>query len=342
MPNAAGAGYYRWSLKPQAWRSLIDNLDQLDERETLSLIGNLFAAYRADKADLDTVLQVSRLASRSKDWDIAREPMQGLRGIKNFLLPEPQQEAAKKTYQTFYRPALDRIGLNDVSRTGGESDTNAAMMRSELIWFLALDAEDAVLRAQLSELGQAYVGYRSDGQLHPDALSPNLVRVDLNVATQELGAPFFDALVKHLERSRDAVFRANVINVLAFQTDPRLIAKVRALVIEAKLGKRETSRLVFRQARRVVNRDTVWRWATENFDDILERIPQNHHGGMPWLASAFCSLEKRDEVRSFFEAKIDHLQGGPRTLASVLENIELCAAAVASRRAAAVAYFEKQ
>ncbi|MHA1600663.1 MAG: ERAP1-like C-terminal domain-containing protein, partial [Alphaproteobacteria bacterium] len=340
MPNEAGAGYYNWSLKSAAWQSLVDTMDQLEEGELLSLLGSLFAAYNTGLADVDIYLQVARAAAQSTSWDIAEAPMQDLRDIKNFILPKTRQGAAKATYREFYRPALARVGLSGVSQPTGKSDHNAALLRSKLVWFLALDADDPDLRRQLSELGQAYVGYGTDGTLHPDVVNPNLARASLIVATQELGAPFFDALLKHLDRSEDAIFRGNVIATLAYQTDPELIAKVRALIIEAKLPKREISRLVYRPSRRVANRDTVWRWATAHFDDILSRIPRSHRGDLPWLASAFCTLDRRDSVRSFFEPRISDLEGGPRSLANVLESIELCAAIADRQQAGTVAYFE--
>lgn len=339
MPNEAGAGYYNWSLKSAAWASLAENVERLDERELLSLVGSLFAAYNAGLADVGTYLQVARAAAQSDSWDIAEGPMQDLRDIKNFVLPEALQGAAREAYWQFYRPTLARVGLSDKAQPAGEADHNAALLRSKLIWFLALDADEPVLRQQLSELGQAYVGYGTDGKLHPDVVNPNLVRASLIVATQEMGAPFFDALVKHLDRSTDAVFRSNVIATLAYQTDPDLIAKVRALIIEAKLPKREISRLIYRPSRRVANRDTVWRWATAHFDDILTRIPRSHRGSLPWLASAFCSLEKRDNVQAYFEPRISDLEGGPRSLANVLESIELCAARADRQQAGAIAYF---
>jgi alanyl aminopeptidase len=341
MPNEAGAGHYNWALQPAALTSLIDSTGQLEDREFLSLVGSLSAAYNAGLVDVETYLQVARAAAQSQSWDIAQAPMQGLRDIKNFILPEADQEAAKAVYRQFYGPALSRVGLSDTSQQDGERNPNAALLRNELIWFLALDADEPVLRKQLSELGQAYVGYGTDGMLHPDVLNPDLVRASLIVATQELGAPFFDALAAHLERTKDSVLRNHIIRTLAYQTDPELIDKVRALIVGGTLNKQETSRLIYDQSRRVANRDTVWRWATAHFDDILTRIPHSHQGGLPWLASAFCTLERRDSVRAFFEPRIESLQGGPRTLAKVLESIELCAAVADRQRAGAVAYFGK-
>lgn len=341
MPNEAGAGYYNWFLKAKAWDPLYRDLNRLTERERLSLVGNLSATYEAGLVDVGTYLEVAAEAAQSESWDVAKSPMQILRNIKNFVLPKDLRPKAQEVYRQFYRPALARLGLLNESLPANEHSSNAALLRGEVVWFMALDANDPSLRKELSRLGQTYVGYGADGKLHPELLDPNLIRVSLIVAAQELRVPFFDALVTHLNQSKDAVFRNHVINTLAFQTKPELTAKVRALFMDDKLKKREASRLLYRHSYRVANREAIWDWATVRFDDILKRIPRSHQGSLPWLAGTFCSLKKRDHVQSFFKPRIASLEGGPRSLANVLENIEICAATVERHRADAVAYFRQ-
>ena len=286
--------------------------------------------------------EAARAATRSPSWDIAKSPMRTLRNTKLFILPDALKPKAEALYRDLYAPARARLALTPEAFASEEKTSNGTLLRGDLIWFLAIDAEDAALRKTLSQLGQAYIGYGNDGRLHPEILHPDLVRTALIVATQDLGTPFFDVLVAQMNTSTDAAFRSNLIAVLAFQSDPVLARKVRSLFLTASLTKREASRLLFRHARRVANRDAIWDWMTAHFTEILDRIPRSSRKSLPWLGGNFCSLEKRDMVQHFFEQRVASFEGGPRILANVLESIEICAAVVAHHRADVVGYFEKR
>ncbi|OPZ22749.1 MAG: hypothetical protein BWZ03_00705 [bacterium ADurb.BinA186] len=48
-------------------------------------------------------------------------------------------------------------------------------------------------------------------------------------------------------------------------------------------------------------------------------------GTLPHLAYGLCSTESAKEVQQFFGTRINDYEGGPRTLAEIVEGIELCA-----------------
>ncbi len=58
--------------------------------------------------------------------------------------------------------------------------------------------------------------------------------------------------------------------------------------------------------------------------------------------ATYCSVDKRDMVRSFFEPRIATLRGAPRILTNVVESIEICAATARHERVDAAAYFRNR
>ena len=74
--------------------------------------------------------------------------------------------------------------------------------------------------------------------------------------------------------------------------------------------------------------DQTWEWLKSNFTEFVNlRIADVRKGGMPGYAGGFCSLDKRDEAKAFFEANAEVIPGYQRSLKQTLESIELCAAA---------------
>jgi len=73
--------------------------------------------------------------------------------------------------------------------------------------------------------------------------------------------------------------------------------------------------------------EDTWNWLKENFATFVERkVPDVRLGGMPGFGGGFCSLERRDEVKTFFKSQADIIPGYERSLAQTVERIELCAA----------------
>ena len=336
LPNGGGAAYLNFALPQRGWDALIENIDSLQPGEILSLVGSVGAAYEAGLTDTDRVFDIARAVALSPHWDVASSSMQDLRNIKNFILPIELRAAAVARLQRIYRPALSRFDLSDAGLAADEATSDLALLRGDLIWFMALDAEEPGLRRRLSGLGQAYIGYGSDGALHRDRLHPNLVRVALIVATQEVGVAFADTLIDWLARSDDAVLRAHIVRALGYQVDGEMVGRVWALILDPKTPKRTAAQLLRRLGHRVPNREVLFDWMVTHYDALLQRLPRSHRAWLPWRASAFCDSESRDRVDRFYAERVKAHQGGPRALANVLEAIEICATIAQAQRADAV------
>ena|SRR6185437_2682406 len=69
-----------------------------------------------------------------------------------------------------------------------------------------------------------------------------------------------------------------------------------------------------------------------HYDEIKPKLPASvdtdYAAMLPFVAAAAsCSQEGERDAQSFFAPKLEHVVGGPRQLASAVEEIHLCAAA---------------
>lgn len=336
LPNKGGAAYLNFVLPDRGWDALIENIELLEPGEILSVVGSLAAAYEAGLAGTERVMRAANTVGKSPLWDVASSPFQGLRDLKNFILPMDQRSAILAEMQRIYAPALAQFDLSDAGFAGDERSSDLALLRGDLIWFMALDAREPVLRAPLSRLGQAFVGYGSDGELHTELLHPNLVRVAVITAMEEVGLPFVEAMIERLGRSDNAVLRNHLVYALGFQTDPTLVERVRALIMDPRTSHRDASQLFRRQGKRVDNAKGLLDWITSHYDELLDRLPPRHRAWVVWRLSALCDEDDRNRVEAFFGERVKKHRGAPRALANVLEQIELCAAVVKTQRADAI------
>ncbi|MEM7226201.1 MAG: M1 family metallopeptidase [Pseudomonadota bacterium] len=336
LPNEQGAAYLTFTLPEPGWDALIADFERLAPSEALALVGSVGAAYEAGLVDTSRLIAVARQAARSRHWDVARAPMADLRELKVLILPREQRPAALALLRDIYRPTLAQFDLSDAALAREEANSDRALLRAELLWFLALDAEDPALHAQLSRLAQAAVGYGGDGAFRQDVLHPNLLRAGLIAGLQEVGLPFAEFLIARLQDSDDAVLRNHILRALAFQTNPALVQRVWELILDPDFPRRDASRLLRHQGDRADNREVLFDWIVANHEAITQRLPRSHLAWLPWRAWTFCDLNSRDRVEAFFGPHAAEHQGGPRALANVLEAIEICAAVQQAQRADAV------
>lgn len=246
------------------------------------------------------------------------------------------QPKFREILRAIYRPALDRFDVSPTNLAKDETEPFQAMLRSNIAWFMVVDAKDAQLRSILSDLGMKYAGYLQGEEIDPTAIHPDLVRLALVAATTENGVNFAKHLGQLLGKTDDNVLREHLIRALAYQEDPEIVAYVWDLILDPATSKLDASNLLRRQAQIVANRERILERLTQNYDAVLDRIPESHRRWMPWRAYSFCDEDGRNRTETFFASKVRDLPGGPETLQEVLEYIDICTAIAEKHREEAV------
>ena len=336
MPNADGAGYYRFTLPaPDHSRLSKDGWPRLTARERLAVADSLTAAFAAatlPAADvLGALLPLARDASRA----VAVAPMPVLRFTRDHLLDAALLPRFETFVRSLYTPVADRLGWEVQQGENGESK----LLRARVIEFLAAQGRDAAMRRRLAERGRTLIGPSSAGA---SPGTPELVDVGLVIAVEDGDVTFFERVTAQLRSTSDDFSRLRLIGALGAARAPELSARARALALSPDVRIGETMRLLWRQVDDEATREATWRWMQPNFDALVAHLPERDAGELPWLASGFCDDAHAAAVEAFFAPRIDKLSGGPRNLAGAIEAIRLCAARVSAQKASAMEFFQRE
>ncbi|MEM8649861.1 MAG: M1 family aminopeptidase [Pseudomonadota bacterium] len=332
-PNEGGLAYLHFELEEKDWQALIDNFDALDPGEIISLVKSAEAGFEQGSLTADVFLRIAELAAKHPNWDVAGAALQPLRNIKNFFVSEDNEEKAKAVMRAIYRPALDRFELTTEALAREEESSDAAQLRGDIMWFMSLDAEDEELRGLLKELGSAYIGFNTGGEIDRSVIHPNLVRTALVVGAQEHGLPYVESLIKLLRNADDAVLHEHIIAALGYQTSPEIVSRLFDLLLEPETGRRDASQILRRQGRMAKNQQAILDWMKIRYDDLLAKIPSSDRPWLVWRLSGFCNDEAVGEIKAFFGTRSAEHQGGKRALSNVLEAVEICAAVAKNQKA---------
>lgn len=342
MPNADGAGYYRFALDDGGWSTLMANIGRLSQTEALALADSLSAAWQANRLPVGEYLAAVASLAQSPHPNVVMAPAPELLRMRDYLTPEAQRAALVQFMRSTYRPRLDALGAEqEASGAGSTAEAvENALLRTKLLRFLAVDGGDAGLRAELAARARRYLGLgTAGGAPDPGALSPALVEIGLQAGVQEGGMSFAEALIARMLASNDIQFRSQAAVALAATDDAQVGERVRGLLLDPRLRAREPTSIGFALAARPSQRRATFDWFKANHEAFIGRTSHFGYRWLPRFGAGFCTLPERNEVEEFFRPLLGRLAGADRTLAETLEGIELCAALVAARRDEVGAHF---
>ncbi len=330
LPNADGAGYYRFTMNDDAWQQVLGTTQEVPAAEALALADSLDAAFRAGDVSANTYLSGMGELINHDAWDVADAATGYLENITNILDPgdlAPVQTA----FREMAGPRFERLGE--------PADAGAVLLRQRLLRFMIVAAKNQDMRAPLAEQAAARIGLT--GEPDPAAAPASELETILSVGVQDIGAPFFDRLLEQAITSEDPAFRNAATGALARVEDPALVAKLQDALLAEQFKGTEGLGIVFRQMIRPATTELTYAWIIENQDEIIEKIPATFRAQVvPGLGGSFCSAERAEEWEAFVLSRAEEMPGYERDLAQAIENVHLCAALKEAKATELLAAFE--
>jgi alanyl aminopeptidase len=315
-PNADGAGYYRFALEPTWWEGLIAEAQSLPATEALALADSLDASFRAGVVPSETYVQGLAALAMHETWDVTDFVTEKLEDIRSVIKPE-DLDAVHASFRSLVKPQYEALGDAD--------DPASALLRQRLQRFLVVITEDPALREPLAVMAAARVGL--DGDPDPAAAPEDQLETILTVGVQDLGQPFFDALLQEALASEDPTFRSSAMGALGRTDDPGLLDSLHTALLVEDFKGTEFSRILFRLMARPKSREATFDWLQANDVIVLEVIPEGFRSDrVPWLGYGFCTGPEADTWQGFVESHAELLPGYERSLAQAVEYINLCSA----------------
>ena len=316
MPNADGAGYYRFRVSKPGTAALFANLASLSDLEQMAFADSVLAGFRAGDESYATVLNLAAALANSPAREVATAPLELLEIVQERLLDDATRVAAAKKITAIYGPALARLDLKQADQR---------LLAGTLTRFIAMRGDDPALRARLADAGLRFLGNAGDGEVHADAVDGELVGIALIMAVRERGVPVFDLIETKLSHLEHSVYRDLLVAALGNASDPALLQRARALLLAGKLRRAEVDALAF--ALFADDRTAPsWAWLKPNVAALIAAGSTGMSTALPYLATPFCSEPEAKDVRVFLTPRVGGWEGAPRALAQTLDSIAFCTA----------------
>ncbi|MFN3912351.1 M1 family metallopeptidase [Hyphomonas sp.] len=313
VPNAGGAGYYRFSLSPDGWQSLGGAFLGLPATEALASLDSAEAAFAAGNLSGDDWLGILMPALSHPDATVLSA---SLRSVETLLR------------QLGDHPEADDLRLRVAAALDARRDTETeAEGAARVLSFRALTLEDPAARAEL----RARLGPVLDGA---GGLSSDLYVPALRVAFAEGGAAAFDRILEARARLDDAVFTQAVADAIGSVRDPELAARAGQLMFEGAFGPAASQSIASSLMGNAAHREATWTRLKADFPAFLSVIASQSRRATPRLARAFCDAGRIAELDALFKAQGPDAAGHEQALAETTEYLTLCALQAEAARAA--------
>jgi aminopeptidase N len=320
MPNANGAGYYRFRLDGAAWDRLVAAAGTLSGRDALAVADSLWADFAAGTGSFARVIAAARVLSTHTERLAAIELGYRLKRLADSALTPAQVLQYRKTMRSIYSPRLAALGL-DV-RPGAYANEAASTqgLRQSILPLVALEARDPEVRTQLAAAAAAYLG----GDAH--AIDAAFRGIALTVGVQDRGQPFMTQLRDALVKSTDPLFRDQASSAIGGADTPALAEAALNLAFSTGVQSLESEQIVMHLSRQPGARDAAVSFADKNFKRVIDTFPGSERARIVELFSGYCSAGDIARVDAYVKPKMQSLGGGELELAQAKDRIGLCVA----------------
>ncbi|KAL9669119.1 hypothetical protein QQ045_006661 [Rhodiola kirilowii] len=200
--------------------------------------------------------------------------------------------------KTFFVKLLQKY----IGRLGWDSRPNEekaeTSLRSELLTTLAILGDESTLE-EATKRFHAYLADNNTLLLHDDIKEAVFTAV-MQKANKSTGADY-ESLLRIFNTSSEWTDKQQIINALQSCPDPQILREALDLLFAPE----DNTQQIFYALVHVSwqGRETAWAWLMENWDNVVKNQPNGLSIIVEKIVSPLASLEKANEVKTFFTNK---------------------------------------
>jgi len=320
LPNAGARGYYRTSMSRDALDAVMKHgWAQLPPPERILIAGDVDAAVDRGELPVGVSLDLVRLLVR----DGSRFAIEEAETIVHTALDVADDAQRTKLHgwiREVFGARARKLGLLPNKGEGIEKE----VVRKIVLGLVAEEAGDDSLRKRAVELAKKW-------RELPDSTQDRVLGTAA-IASADVRAQLLE-VVRH---PGDARAQEHTYQGLGAIRDPELVKQILPVLLEPVVDLKHGQHLLFAYSEDPRTQPVVEAFVREHLEELMKRVPaQGATGGSAKVATVFthaCDAARRDEIEAYVRKHFEKLEGGTRTVAKAVEEMDLCIARRAAMR----------
>ena len=334
--NDKAVGYYRVQYKGGLLAALTsgDVVSRLSGPERAELMGNAQALSGAGKLTAAEALGLVETFHADPERYVSQMAVGMALGPRAQLVPDNLLPNYRRFLQRNFQARALELGWTP--KPGDTEDTR--LLRAAVVRPVATWGGNEQLAAQAKALTEKWFADHA-------VIDANMLSPVLGTAAFYGDKALFDRFLAEFAKSKDKQVRRALLGAMnSFRDSASIEAGMQAL-LNGTVPFIEGQGLLFGGQQEQATRMQSLRFVESNWDQVVAKMPTG--GGfdfgsvLPSVGASFCDASSRDELKKFFQPRVEKFVGAPRALDQVLESIDLCIANKAAQSPSVSAFLSK-
>ena len=288
-PDGGGAGYYRSEYAPEDYKALLSHVTTLTGPERVNVVGDEMALMRAGKSKAGQFLSLAASLKNDNSSAVMENVIGGIQTLwTRVAATQTERKELSNWVVSTYGSRLASLGEPKDNDTPDRKE-----LRAELFGLVGDIGEDPEVIAEGKQTAQAYLA-------DPSKVDATLARAALAVAATHGDAAFFDLLQKTAETSKDPGIASGALYDLARFKNPDLTRRALEYAASGKVRNQDSIFLFAIALQSPNTQDTAWNYIQQNWPKVKAQFTMFTGGELVGSTGAFCTAEKRDQTKEFF------------------------------------------
>ncbi|MEZ5946513.1 MAG: ERAP1-like C-terminal domain-containing protein [Hyphomonas sp.] len=318
MPNAGGAGYWRFVTDPAQGAALRESFASLTGGEQLMLLDSLMAGFDAGKVSAAEMMDGAEAGAGGVPQAIGESL--DIVGKLHGLLSDEGRTRLSGWVETTYGPVWEYL-----SGRPAPAMSEAERLLAPQVWSTLLTyGQRTDERKAMADRATAYLGI--GGPPDANALAPEDLGTAMGIGVRENGRAFYDGAIAYLATTQNQTERATILGALAGSGSDEILADLFKRSLGDEISGSELWTIYVSAMGNEKARPVYWQLVKDNYANLVAKLPSVRGAASAGVAGSFCTTEDVADADAFFKSQADLIPGYERSLAQGVERGTLCAA----------------
>jgi aminopeptidase N len=312
--NAGAKGYYRMAYTKDQLEAIIAKAETvLTPPERIGLLGDRWALVRSGQGTVGDYLNLMLALKSDPNGLVMETALDKVKLINTRIASDEDRKQLAAVLRREFEPVYRTLGHPE----RGES-YDKQQLRAELMETLG-EAKDPEVLAQAKEITDRSF---AQGARRDKGLDPILTDSALAVTASNGDAALYEKVLAASKDPSDPGLQSDALRTLAYFRDPQLVTRTLDYAVSGQVRNQDSWIPIVILLSGRDTREQTWNYIQQNWDKVHAQLTTASGAHIVGATGSFCSVEKRDEVSSFFATH--KVAAAQRTLAKAIDNINDC------------------
>ncbi|QHN05065.1 M1 family peptidase [Granulicella sp. WH15] len=311
--NAADKGYFRTAYTPAQMKAILPHVESsLSPSERLGLLGDRWALTTAGEVPVGDYLDLALSVKSDPRASVLDSTLRAIDTIRLRLASPAERAQFDAILRARYAPVYAALAT-----PGKHSTYDQQEIRSNLFGLLGAVGDPATLAEARRISDEVFAGHQPKSG--PDA---DVTDAAILISAEHGEAALYDRIQAVSQKATDPELQVEALRTLTRFHDPALVTRTLDYTVSGAVRSQDSWQLIGIELRQPETRDRAWEWLQQNWDKVKAQLTVASGARVVTATGAFCTVEQRDQVTSFFAThKVDATE---RTLAKAIDSINDC------------------